>query len=217
MARFAPFQSSFLTSPTSAISTLIAEAPEPTDQDEPLPITPTVVNNIVLNVEVRYNYDEINDFIKELQSPDKRMVVGDRTLSVFELYTLYLLDDPVDMSNLTERKIHRPKLFVRKNDKFGPFNFSYLLNLFDIEYKMSEDDEFPKLWKTTFDTDVTVNVLKSNQVPVGQTPTELHTGKNEGRTLLDILKIICREQKYDEQHAVEWKKNFEGKITHLTN
>ena len=154
MAQFVPFQSSILTSSTNSP----AEVLQSIIHQEPLPDTPIVINNIVLNVNIRYNHDEIDKFIDTLKLPNETMLIGNRKLSVLQLYTLHMLNDPIDMRNLTERKTYRPRLFVRKNDKFGPFNFHYLLNLFDLEYEMNknEGDEFPKLWKTTFDTKVTV-------------------------------------------------------------
>ena len=210
MAQFLPFQSSFLNSSTASP----AEVCQLITHQEPSLI---VVNHIVLNVKIRYIYDELDKFIAELQRPNDTMLIGDEKFSVFQLYTLHMLNEPVDMSNLTERKIYRPKLFVRKNDKFSSFNFNYLLHLFDMEYAMAktEGNEFPKLWKTTFDTKVTVNIIKVNSNAVGRTPSVVNSDQNEGRSLLDILKIICREQKYDERHAIEWKANLEGKITSI--
>ena len=205
MARFVQFQSSFLTPIVD--STPIEEPSQP--------LTSTEIKTIVLNVRVRYKYDEIEKFIDELRQSNETLSIDDRKFSVFQLYTLRMFNDPVDMSSLTERKIYRPKLFVRKNDKFSPFNFNYLLNLFDIEYEMSESEdegEFPKLWHTTSDTEILVNVIKLNPAELERTSIESKSEKNEARSLEDIFKIICREQKYDERHAFEWKENFEGNL-----
>lgn len=213
MSNFVPFESSFLTSsPVSVPDPATSEVnPEAT---EPQPTIPVVINDIVLNVRVRYNYDEIDRFIDELQLPKENMLVNKQKLSVFQLYTLYMLDDPVDMTSQTERKVYRPKLFIRKNDKFSPFNFCYLLNLLDIDYELSETNgkEFPIVWKTTFDTKITVNVVKLNHTEDGRMLTEQNSGGNNVRNLLDVCKIICREQKYDESHAIKWKQSFEGKM-----
>jgi hypothetical protein len=208
MSGFIEFQSSVLTS--SAISTESSPT-EPKPTEEPSAVTPTEISDIVLNIKVKYNYEEINEFINELRLPNETMLIGNRRLSVFQLYTLHSLNDPVDMSSLTERTIYRSKLFIRKNDKFSPFNFCFLLNLFDIEYQMNHDEQFPKVWRTTFNTKVKVNVMKFSQMEDGRTSSELNDDKHEARNLLDVFKIICREQKYDEQHAKEWKEKFQGK------
>ena len=181
-------------------------------KQSPEAVTPIEITDIVLNVKVKYNYEEIDKFINELQWPNEALVIGDRWLSVFELYTLHLFNDPVDMSSLTERKIYRPKLFIRKNDKFSPFNFYFLLNLFDIEYQLKDDKQFPEVWRTTFNRiTVTVNVTKLNQIEDTRTSSEANVEEHEARSLLDVLKIICREQKYDEDHANVWKEALQGK------
>ena len=173
--------------------------------------TPTEITDIVLNVKVKCNYEEIDKFITELLWPHESMVINNRWLSVFQLYTLHSLNDPVDMSSLTERKLYRPKLFIRKNDKFSPFYFHFLLNLFDIEYQLKNDQQFPEVWRTTFDeTDVTVNVTKFNQKEASGTSLEVKVEEDEARNLFNVLKIICREQKYDEDHARVWEKAFQG-------
>jgi hypothetical protein len=206
----------FSTLSTAASSTLKSntEATQPTGHQETPSVTPVEISDIILIVKIRYNYDEIRQFIDELRHPNENLLRGDQKLSVFQLYTLYMLDDPIDMSSQTERKVYRPKLFVRKNDKFSPFNFYFLLNLFDIEYKLggTDDADFPTVWKTTFETKVTVNVIPWNRKEARKTSTELDADENTARNLLDVFKIICREQKYDESYATEWKKKFEGKI-----
>lgn len=209
MDEFVPYQSSLL----ALLEDHTLEDVQPIHQEKPISSTPVVIKTIILNVKIRYNYEKIDQFIDELQRPNEMLVVGDEKFSVFQLYTLHLLDDPIDMSSLNDRKIYRPKLFVRKNDKFSPFNFKYLLNLFDIEYQMdeAENKEFPKLWKTTFQTNVLVNPIKVNPtVDIGQTSFESNTTENKSRNLLDVFKIICREQKYDEECANKWKEAFEG-------
>ena len=186
---------------------------KPAPHEEPPPVVESVViNDIVLKV--RYAHNEIQGvYRRATTSQQKHNGLVMKNSHVFQLYTLYILNDPVDMSSLTERKVHRPRLFIRKNDKFSPFNFYFLLNLFDIEYKPGKTvgEQFPELWRTTFDTKVTVMVEKLNQTNDGRTPTELSIAGNDARNLGDVFKIICREQKYDERHAAEWKKNFEGK------
>lgn len=172
---------------------------------------PAEIPDIVLNVKVKHNYEEIDQFISELQWPNEALVIDHRWLSVFELYTLQLLNDPVDMSSLTERKMYRPKLFIRKNDKFSPFNFYFLLNLFDIDYRLKDNQQFPKVWRTMFNrTKVTVNVTKLNQMEESRTSLELNVKEHEATSLLDVLEIICREQKYDKDHARVWEKAFQG-------
>ena len=173
--------------------------------------TSTEITDITLNVKVKYDYEEIDQFITDLLWPYEALVINDRWLSVFQLYTLHLLNDPVDMSSLTERKFYRPKLFIRKNDKFSPFYFQFLLNLFDIEYQLKNDQQFPEVWRTTFDkTEVTVNVMKVNQKEGSGTSLELNVEEDETRNLLKVLKLICREQKYDEDHARVWEKALQG-------
>ncbi|CAF3312434.1 unnamed protein product, partial [Rotaria sp. Silwood2] len=65
------------------------------------------------------------------------------------------------MSNQSVRKVYRPSLFVRKNDAFGAWSFNFLLNLLEIDYRCSNNQDFPEVWKTTDQTRVTVNVIQS--------------------------------------------------------
>lgn len=80
------------------------------------------------------------------------------------------------MSSFTERKVYRPKFFIRKNDKFSPFHFEFLLNLFDLEFRLSNNESFPRAWKTTFNTEVTMEVV------------EFHPFENNRTTINRMLK-----------------------------
>ena len=208
MSVFIEFEPTLLKSLAVSANSSPIEA-KPTE--EPSVIVSIEVKNIFLNVKVKSDYKEIYEFIDELRLPNEKMSIDNRKLSVFQLYTLHLLNDPIDMSSLTERTIYRPKLFIRKNDKFSPLNFYFLLNLFDIEYRLNPDQQFPKVWRTTFDTNVTVKVIKSSRREDGRTSSELTMDGHETRSLLDIFKIICREQNYDLQHATQWAEYFRGK------
>ena len=174
------------------------------------PIHPINIQNIILNLKVKYNYSEIHKFIEELNCSTHQSTMNNQKLSVLQLYTLYTLSDPVDMSNQTARKIYRPTLFIRKNDAFGPFNHNYLLNLFDIEYECPDKDDFPQVWKTTNDTSVTVNVFQLNS----KVETSTNVSESDTTTLIGMLRAICREHNYDENSdANRWfdclrSKNF---------
>jgi hypothetical protein len=176
------------------------------------PIQPIDINDIVLNLKVKYNYPHIRKFIEELTCPNNEIKVNNRILSVLQLYTLHILNDPIDMSNQTMRKIYRPTLFIRKNDAFGPFNHYYLLNLFDIDYECPNNSKFPEVWKTTNDTNVIVNVLQLSNTTTLTTEANTNVIENDTTTLIGILRAICRENKYDEEDANKWFDCLRGKF-----
>lgn len=174
-------------------------------------LLPTNITSVILNLKMKYEYTELKKFIDELKNPKKELKMFNRDLSILQLYTLNILNEPVDMSNQSEKKIYRPKLFVRQNDTFGPFNHYYLLNLFEIEYKCPNDGEFPDVWKTTDDTDVTVKIVPC----VSQhTTTITNVVENDTTTLIGMLRAICRENNYDETDANKWLDYLKRKFVH---
>ncbi|CAF4658666.1 unnamed protein product [Rotaria sp. Silwood1] len=167
---------------------------------------PTEIKVIILNLKIKYDHSYIREFVKELTRPDDNMIVNNRKLSILQLYTLHILNDSIDTSNQTICKIYRPTLFTRKNDAFGPFNHYFLLNLFDIEYECPNGDVFPKLWRTTNDTNVIVREFQMGSMSNGNITsiTEVNANDNDTTTLYGILRTICRENKYDERDANKW-------------
>ena len=166
---------------------------------ETVSILPTNVADIILNLKMKLDYPELREFVRELTH------VNDK-LSILQSYTLHLLNDPIDMSNQSEKKIYRPKLFLRKNDEFGPFNHYHLLNLLDIEYECPNQGEFPDVWKTTDDTKVTVKVFQrvSQHTNLSLSNATANATEKDTTTLIDMLRVICRENNYDETDATKW-------------
>jgi hypothetical protein len=177
--------------------------------------SPTIIPAIILNLKVKYDHLYIREFVTEITSPDNKFTINDRKLSLLELYTLFILNDPIDTSNQNVCKIYRPTLFTRKNDAFGPFNHYFLLNLLDIEYECPNNLAFPKLWKTTNGTIVTIKKVNFNSNAAGNETSKAEDVKNlldnENTTLLDLLLTICRENKYDERDANAWMASLRSK------
>jgi hypothetical protein len=213
-------ESSFLTSSrtTKTNSTISTANMESTKIQSPalthqLATTTVVIKDLLLYVKLKYEYDEIRAFYEELSKPNKDMVVGNETLSILQLYALHTLNNAVDMSNQTVRKVYRPTLSIHRNDEFSPFKYYFLLNLIDIEYAVggTSGGEFPLLWKTTFETKVTVKLIESGSTEDCRASSSLNVSSNDSAiTLLDVFKIICREQKHDESHATLWEDSFKG-------
>ncbi|CAF0843802.1 unnamed protein product [Didymodactylos carnosus] len=215
---FPSYQPSLLTS-SAPITTAAALETEPV----------VSLNDIILHVKIKYNYKELHNFINDLSAPNADMTLNGRILSVFELFTLCLLNEPVDMSKRTDRKIYRPMFNIQKNDSFiTPFNFNVLLNLLEIEYENGTEDKFPKVWKTLSSTNVTVKkveLLESDTVATAADTTAVQpaAANDIGAVMLgDILELICRQKNYDEKEYVPiWLKNLKAEsiltLDHLRN
>ncbi|CAF3859384.1 unnamed protein product, partial [Rotaria sp. Silwood1] len=174
---------------------------------------PTLVNDLILNIKIRFNYAEISDFVRELSTPNADISSHfhlDHPLSVLQLYTLHIFKTPVDMSARKDRKIYRPTLFTRKNDAFSPFNFYFLLNLFDLEYECNSGD-FPKVWKTNSLTKVVIRQTTS-VVGTGTMITASDLNESDLTTLEGVLRAICRENRYDENDAEKWMKSLKVEL-----
>lgn len=221
---YTPYQPSL---PPSRETTTIAQEslnnnPNPTTmtsstKNEKKLLLPTDITNIILNLKMKYDYPELNKFIDDMKSPKSELKMFNRDLSVLQLYTLNILNEPVDMSNQSERKIYRPKLFVRRNDEFGPFNHYFLLNLFEIEYECPNQGEFPVVWKTTNETNVTIKVFSciSRRTDPLSSTTQDNVIENDTTTLIGMLYAICRENNYDESDAKKWLEYLKSKCVYL--
>jgi hypothetical protein len=119
------------------------------------------------------------------------------------------------MSNQAVRTIYRPTLFIQKNDAFGPWSFNYLLNLLELDYECKDyDDCFPRVWKTTDATEVTINIIGSTKTMImdtSSTDTPIVDKTEESATLFGILKQVCRQNKCDESDADVWLRSLKGK------
>ncbi|CAF0954506.1 unnamed protein product [Didymodactylos carnosus] len=173
---------------------------------------------IQMNVRLKLNYDEIKSFIyNELNQIDNNLEIIDdirlKTLTLFQIFTLILTSKPVDMSQSIERTIYRPNFYIKINDAFGPFNFNYLLDLFDIDYSpRQEEQQFPYVWQTTYDTKVHVKIWDIKpQYERQNSSTTTTTNTNDNETLLGLLKKICRQNAYDDSTAENLLKCLEGK------
>lgn len=190
----------------SNISTMTSSS----ERKEKISILPTNVNDVILNLKLKYDYPKLHEFIRELTCPKSELKTMSREFSILQLYTLHLLNDPIDMSSQSEKKIYRPKLFHRKNDEFGPFNHYHLLNLFNIEYECPNQGQFPDVWKTTDDTNVTVKVFQ--RVSQGSNLPETNEIENDTTTLIGMLRAVCRENNYDEATANKWFESLKSKL-----
>ncbi|CAF2882563.1 unnamed protein product [Rotaria sp. Silwood2] len=195
---------------SNQLSTISSSSPKSTSEN-----LPTIIPAIILNLKIKYNHLHIRQFVTELTSPHERFKINNRKLSLLQLYTLSILNDPIDTSNQNVCKIYRPTLFTRKNDAFGPFNHYFLLNLFDIEYECPNNLAFPKLWKTTNETNVIVKEINFSSNAAGNETSKVEGVKNlldnENTTLFDLLLTICRENKYDERDANAWIASLRSK------
>lgn len=171
---------------------------------------PTTVEHVILNLKLKYKYPELLEFVQELTCPKNELKTTNREFSILQLYTLHLLNDPIDMSSQSEKKIYRPKLFLRKNDELSPFNHYYLLNLFNIEYECPNQGQFPDLWKTNNDTKVTVAVFSCELQPSDR--PEANETENDTSTLIDLLRAVCQENNYDEATANKWLECLKSKL-----
>ncbi|CAF1570494.1 unnamed protein product, partial [Didymodactylos carnosus] len=81
-----------------------------------------------------------------------------------------------------------------KADTFGAWNFNFLLGLFDIDYECVDNEnnnEFPPIWKTTFETNVNINIIYLNDQYETINNKKIENKLNiPATTLLDALKSI---------------------------
>ena len=215
---FKPFRSQLLTEDTSVGVRPVTRLLSPSlTVHASIPAEVTLVDAIILNVRLKYDYTELENFATELQSiNENKLQVRNNPVSILHLYALKSTCDPIDMSNQTIRTTYRPTLFIQRNDAFGPWNFNYLSNLFELEYQCGSDDgHFPQVWKTTDATQVTVNILrttKTKTTTISNTDALEVDTTEESSTLLGVLKQVCRQNKCDESDANIWLRSLKGKI-----
>ncbi|CAF0774751.1 unnamed protein product [Adineta steineri] len=165
-----------------------------------------IVNALVLNIRMKYPYKELNKFVDEMIAPSqylRKNAVGEQ-LSILQQYALESTREAIDMSNQQVRIIYRPDLSIRKTDSFGVWNFNYLLDMLELDYQCEDTDkqDFPKVWKTTSMTKVrVVKAETSGAERTGSAPQDEHNNV----TLLDVLKLICLQNKCDESDAKNWE------------
>ncbi|CAF0789705.1 unnamed protein product [Adineta ricciae] len=214
---FVKMESSFFSSPSPTRSTPV---PTSSPTSPATAKTAVIIDDLILRVKLNYPYKEIRDFYKELSTPNVDTAIGNPKLSILQLYALHALNTPIDMSNQSVRTVYRPTLNIHRNDEFSPFKYNFLLNLLDIEYTIDGENggQFPVLWKTTFDTNVTVRLIESNSTDNCPTTSAANVNKsNSHTTLLDLFKTICREQKYDESHVTLWEDSFKAEHINTLN
>ncbi|CAF1383873.1 unnamed protein product [Adineta steineri] len=190
-----------------------------------VPAQVTSIASIVLNVYLKYDYSQLTDFANELTRISKYMKIGDQSVSILHLYAIKSTKNPIDMSSQSIRKVYRPNLSVRKNDAFGAWNFKFLLNLLEIDYCCSSNQDFPEVWKTTDQTRVTVNVIQpksesmsisTSNIDSSNATEKIASEDEESFTLHGILVQICRQNNYDDAEATLWlNKLKEERITNL--
>lgn len=214
---FTRYESPFLTENTLVDTRLETRLPlSSLTIHAPAPPEVILVDTIVLNVRLKYDYNELDNFVSELKSINENLRVRNNPVSILHLYTLKSTCDPVDMSNQRVRTIYRPTLFIQKNDAFGPWNFNYLSNLLELDYQCgSHDGNFPQVWKTTDATQVTINIHRTTKTKTTAIPNtdaiEIDTTE-ESTTLFGMLKQVCRQNKCDESDANIWLRSLKGKI-----
>ena len=184
------------------------------------PIEVIAVDAIVLNVYLKFSYDELEALVDELLSPNEHLRSNDspQCISTLHQYALESTREPIDMSNQSVRTTYRPNLFTRKNDAFGPWNFNFLLTLLELDYQRDDANKpvFPKVWNTTPATRVRINRMSK---AAGKTPSTAATSSSATRgseqddvTLIGLLKAICRQNKCDETDAMIWLRALKGMI-----
>lgn len=207
---------SFVRFKPSDDSSIVASATTNQRASSATPVSIEISNleEIIVNLHVKFNYAELHSFVRELQEPNEHMKINGQSVSILHLYALQSTKDPVDMSNQTKRINYRPNLLVRKNDMYGPWNFKYLLDLFEIDYQCpSGSGEFPKVWKTNMTTKVHIKVLTKFDHCKNATETNQQAeASNEDITLIGLLKNICSQNKCDESDANIWLKALKGTI-----
>jgi hypothetical protein len=179
--------------------------------------TPTTLEEVTVHIRIKFKYAQLKDFVEELKKPNDILIVNGKSVSVLQVYSLRSTNTPIDMSNQTERSIYRPNLFIRKNDKFGPWNFNFLLNLFELDYRpRTNDGQFPKIWQTTSNTSVDVIVIPYTEPTNDGTETTNSSVSPEAIiTLEDLLASICRQNKCDAADVKIWKKGLSGIIDRI--
>ncbi|CAF1433523.1 unnamed protein product [Adineta steineri] len=178
---------------------------------------PVSLEELTMTIRIKFEYIQLKEFVDKLNTPNEK------GLSVFQLYALRSTSKPIDMSNQTERPVYRPNLFIRKNDKFGPWNFNYLLDLLELDYRPDmKGSHFPKIWCTTLYTSVNVTIIPYDESP--NNPTDIINPSDsieEINTLEDLLRSIGRQNKYDQEDIKKWMKDLEDEniktIEHLQN
>jgi len=225
---FAPFVPSDSFMDSSAAALLKDAIPTNNNTKNASSATEVVnVDSIVLSIYVKYSYTELEAFVDEIMSPNEHLRSSDteECVSTLHQYALESTREPIDMSNQSVRTTYRPNLFTRKNDAFGPWNFNFLLSLLEIDYQRADtnENEFPKVWKTTPTTKVHVNRVSKDASQTSQLTTsispETRTAPKEQQkdniTLIGLLKAICRQNKCDESDADIWLRALKGMNTPL--
>ena len=179
------------------------------------------VDAIVLNVYLKFAYEELAAFVNELEAPNEHLRSGNGGLVVSTLHqhALESTREPIDMSNQSVRTTYRPNLFTRKNDAFGPWNFNFLLTLLELDYERDEgnDRDFPKVWRTTSATTVRINRVRKAADNHNQSETQATANgeDTDNVTLAGLLKTICRQNKCDESDAKLWLQALKGRQSPL--
>jgi hypothetical protein len=195
-------------------STELLTARPSNDAPAALAATPINVEAIIINVYVKFNYQELDDFVKELQETQDFLQINGHPASILHMYALQSTRDPIDMSNQKVRTTYQPNLFIRKNDMYGPWNFKYLLDLLALDYRCSTNNgQFPEVWKstakTTFHTVIIPSFERQNDTTDAQRSS---VTSQDDVTLIGLLKMICRQNKCDESDANLWLKTLKGMI-----
>ncbi|CAF0835129.1 unnamed protein product, partial [Adineta ricciae] len=183
------------------------------------------IEELTMIIRIKFEYSELKQFVDNLNTPDpdNPLVINNKPISVFHLYALRSTSKPIDMSNQTERLVYRPNLLIRRNDKFGPWNFNRLLNLIELDYRPgTKGNQFPKLWYTTTSTSVSVTIIPYAEPTNDGTEVDTSTDSSEAmNTLEDLLKSISHQNNYGYEDVENWLKDLKGenitKIEHLQN
>ncbi|CAF3427736.1 unnamed protein product [Rotaria socialis] len=191
-----------------------------------VPVTVThetrILESLVVKLYRQYDYPELDAFATELVTTNKYTFIENKECSTLQLYAIKSTSKPIDLSNVTSRKSYKPSLFTRKNDKFGPWNYNFLLNLLEIEYEADNNQEFPPIWRTNTNTEVKCEIVPQKEHRA-RTSFTANTSDSEvdNVTLLGTLIQICRQNRCDESDAQLWLKNLKEEnintLEHLRN
>ncbi|CAF1505896.1 unnamed protein product, partial [Adineta steineri] len=184
---------------------------------------PVPLEELTITIRIKLKYPQLVDFVDELNKSNDTLIINGKSVSIFQLYALRSTSKPIDMSNQRERPVYRPNLFIRKNDKFGPWNFNYLLDLLELDYRPdTKGSHFPEIWYTTANTCFNVKIIRYDELVIERTEIIDPSGSSEEiNTLEDLLKSIGRQNKYGQEDIRSWKKELEVEniktIEHLQN
>ncbi|CAM4945517.1 unnamed protein product, partial [Rotaria socialis] len=94
---FTPFTSNLLDEEIHDSSTLSLPPPVSSTVRSSSAIDIITIDELILNVHLKYDYSELKAFADELAKINRLMSIGNRQLSTLQLYALKSTREPIDM------------------------------------------------------------------------------------------------------------------------